>query len=255
MKDHSISNQRRTLAEATGDSDESFRFEGDDYDIKLTQDEVVKSVFPVHVTILHAETGQTALDQMFSMPEHVGFHYLSIAAHKRLGQIALQYRTDTPSAAIGETIATMARENRKRSKGSNEEDELVRKYLRIDPWLIAPGARLSDAVQRLQKHMPCHCNALAIWFSDTKLKLLVWDLEILEMLGLPPKSADIVLINVKQYLPVRWIASNTKEYRDGDLPAVADFDKIGMTEDLSLCDVFAILLAAGKHGHQPTFCC
>ncbi len=36
--------------------------------------------------------------------------------------------------------------------------------------------------------------------------MLVWELEILEGLGLP-KSANIVLFNVKQYLPVRWIRS------------------------------------------------
>ncbi len=250
-RDHSITNLRRTLAEATGDSDESFRFEDDDYDIKLTQDEVVKTIFPVHVTVVHAKTGQTVIDQMFSVPKYVDLHYLSIAAHKRLRQVARQYRTDAQReawiAAIGETVATMVRENRARMRGATDEEELVRKFLKFDPWLIAPGARSSDAIHRLQKHMPCHCNANAIWYSDTKLMMLVWDLEILEGLGLPPKSADIAIFNVKQYLPVRWIASNPKAYRDCDMPTEATFAKIDMTKDLLLCDVFSIVLDADKH--------
>ncbi len=237
-RDHSITNLRRTLADATGDSDESFRFEDDDYDIKLTQDEVVKTIFPVHVTVVHAKTGQTVMDQMFSVPKYVDLHYLSIAAHKRLRQVARQYRKDAQReawiAAIDETVATMVRENRARLRGATDEEELVRKFLKFDPWLIAPGARSSDAIHRLQKHMPCHCNANAIWYSDTKLMMLVWDLEILEGLGLPPKSADIAIFNVKQYLPVRWIASNPKAYRDCDMPTEATFAKIDMTKDLLL---------------------
>ncbi len=132
---------------------------------------------------------------------------MSIAAHKRLRQIARQYRTAAQReawiAAIGDTIATLVRENRPRTKGSTEEEELVRKFLKFDPRLIAAGARSSDAIHRLQKHMPCHCNVNAVWYSDTELTMLVWDLEILEGLGLPPKSANIILFNVKQYLPVR----------------------------------------------------
>ncbi len=77
--------------------------------------------------------------------------------------------------------------------------------------------------------------------------MLVWDLENLERLGLPPKSANNVLFNVKQYLPVRWIASNPKAYRDGDMPTEANFAKIDMSKDLSLCDVFCIVLDADKH--------
>ena len=91
---------RRTLAEATGNSDESIRFEGHYYDIKLTHDEVDESVFPVHVTIVHVETGQVVLDQMFSVPKFsVDLHYLSIAADKLLRQIDHQYRTDAQREA------------------------------------------------------------------------------------------------------------------------------------------------------------
>ena len=104
-RDHAINNLRRTLAEASGDDDESFRFDGDEYDIKLTQEDVVKTVFPVHVTVVHAETGQIVVGQMFSVPNYVDLHYLSIAAHKRLRQIARQYRSDAQReawiAAIG----------------------------------------------------------------------------------------------------------------------------------------------------------
>ncbi len=59
--------------------------------------------------------------------------------------------------------------------------------------------------------------------------MLVWDLEILEGLGLPPKSANIILCNVKQYLPVRWIASKPKAYRDCDMPTEAAFASIDMS--------------------------
>ena len=83
----------------------------------------------MHVTVVHVETGQIVVDQIFSVPKHMDLHYLSIAAHKRLRQIARQYRLDAQReawiAAIGYTIATMVRENRPRTKGSTEEDELV----------------------------------------------------------------------------------------------------------------------------------
>ena len=88
----------------------------------------MKTVFPVHVTVVRAETGQTVLDQIFSVPKHVDLHYLSIAAHKRLRQNEHQYRTD-----LGDTIATRMRENRPRTKESTEEDEMVRKFLRFVP--------------------------------------------------------------------------------------------------------------------------
>ena len=84
--------------------------------------------------------------------------------------------------------------------------------------------------------------------------MLIWDLEILEGLGLPPKSANIILFNVKQYLPVLWIASNPKAYRDGYLPTEAPFAKIDMAEDFSLCDVFSIVLDAdSSDSHMRCF--
>ncbi len=107
----------------------------------------------MNVTVVHAETGQTVVDQMFSGPKYADLHYLSIAAHKRPTQRARQYRTDAQReagiAAIGDTNATLARENRPRTTVSTEEEELFRKFLPIDPWLIAPGARSSDAIHRL----------------------------------------------------------------------------------------------------------
>ncbi len=61
--------------------------------------------------------------------------------------------------------------------------------------------------------------------------MLVWDLEFLEGLNLPPKSANIILFNMKQYLPVGWIASNPKAYKDGDMTTEATFAKNDMAKD------------------------
>ncbi len=69
----------------------------------------------------------------------------------------------------------------------------MQKFLRFDPILKAPGARSSDAIQRLQKHMPCYCNVDAVWYSNRKKVYVVWDSEILEGLGLPPRDADVVI--------------------------------------------------------------
>ena len=38
--------------------------------------------------------------------------------------------------------------------------------------------------------------------------MLVWDVDDLESLGLPPEESDIVLFCVKHFLPVHWIVAN-----------------------------------------------
>ncbi len=64
---------------------------------------------------------------------------------------------------------------------------------------------------------------------------------------MPPESTDFLIFNVKQYSPVRWIASNPEAYREGDMPTEAKFAKIDMAKNLSLCDVLAVVLDADKH--------
>ncbi len=184
---------------------------------------------------------------MFSVPKNVDLHFLSIEAHKRLKRIAKQYRSTTQREAwieaVGELVATFVRENRPRRK----EEELVQKFLIFDPILLAPGARSSDAVQRLQNHMPCYCNVDAVWYSNRKKVYVIWDSEILEGLGLPPRDADIVIFSLKHYLPVCWIAANHKGYRELSLPTNETLAKIDMSKDLSLADTFAIIFDADKH--------
>ena len=118
------------------------------------------------------------------------------------------------------------------------EEELVQKFLRFDPNLLAPGARFSDAIQRLQKYMPSFCIVEVY---------VIWDSEILEGLGLPPRDAGIVIFSLKGYLPVRWIAANPKFFRELSLPTNETLAKIDMSKDLSLADTFAIICDAEKH--------
>ncbi len=166
-------------------------------------------------------------------------------------RIAKHYKNTTQREgwieAVGVLVATFVRENRPRAKGTAVEEELVQKFLRFDPIFLAPGARSSYAIQRLQKHMPCYCNADAVWYSNRKKVYVIWDSEILEGLGLLPRDADIVIFSLKHYLPVRWIAANPKGYRELSLPTNETLSKIHMSKYLSLADTFAIIFDADKH--------
>ncbi len=149
-------------------------------------------------------------------------------------RIAKQYKSTTQREAwieaVGELVATFVCENCARAKGTAVEEEMVQIFLRFDPILLAPGARSSDAKQRLQKHMPCYCNVDAIWYSNRKIVYMVWVSEILEGLRLPPRDADLVIFSLKHYLPVRWIAANPKGYRELSLPTNGTMAKIDMSK-------------------------
>ncbi len=54
------------------------------YALSAENFEVVKTIFPVHVTVVHAETGQTVVDQMFSVPKYVDLYYLPSSKGQRI---------------------------------------------------------------------------------------------------------------------------------------------------------------------------
>ncbi len=183
VKDHAITHLRKILAEATGNNDGTIQFGRRDCEVKLKQDETAKTTFPTQVAVVEAEIGQVVVDQMFSVSKYVDLEFLSIEAYKPLKRIAKQYKATTQREAwieaVAKMVATFVRENRPRAKETAAEEELVQKFLRFDPIFLAPGARTSDAIQRLQEHVSCYCNVAAIWYSTRKIVYVVWDSEFL----------------------------------------------------------------------------
>ena len=80
--------------------------------------------------------------------------------------------------------------------------------------------------------------------------MLVWEVDELESLGLPPKEADIVIFSVKHYLPVLWIVGNPKAFQNKDVPTADSFAQLNLARSMSLSETFAICMNADSHSRD-----
>ena len=80
--------------------------------------------------------------------------------------------------------------------------------------------------------------------------MLVWEVDELESLGLPPKDADIVIFFVKHYLPVRWIVTNPKAYKEKNIPSAESCAQLNLAKNLSVSEIFATFLESDLHSRE-----
>ncbi len=118
-KDNAITMLRKNIGFAVSEADKTYRFEGQDHEMNLMQQDEVRSVFPAHLVLLDSSSGQVLVDQTFHMPKLVDINYLSIAAFRRYRRIAQRYRTtatrDLWNKAVGEALASFTKGNRART--------------------------------------------------------------------------------------------------------------------------------------------
>ena len=74
---------RKNLGYAVAEADKTYSYSKESHELALTQQDEVKSIFPAHLVMLDAATGQTLMDQMFDMPKIVDLNYMSIPSLRR----------------------------------------------------------------------------------------------------------------------------------------------------------------------------
>ncbi len=149
------------------------------------------------------------------------------------------------------SFLTRNRVRRAEKKGEKQEDHfLTRDTIQVEPLFVASGDRSADCINRTRKKLPCHCPVESLWYTKKKCMILVWEIDELESLGLPPKDADIVIFSVKHYLLVRWIVANPEAFRENKVPTADSFAKLNLIRSMSLSETFAICLDADSHSRD-----
>ncbi len=200
---------RRNLGYAVAETDKTYVFNTESRELSLTQQDEVKSVFPTQLVLLDSATGQVLIEQMFHMPRIVDLNYMSIAAFRRFRRITYHFRTPEKEElwkkAVGIPLHSFLTRNRvrKAEKKGEKQDEndhfLTRDTMLVEPLFVASGNRSADCVNRTHKKLPCYCQVESLWYTRKKCMMLVWEVDELESLGLPPKEADIVVFSVKHF--------------------------------------------------------
>ena len=73
-----------------------------------------------------------------------------------------------------------------------------------------------------------------IRYTEKKCKFPIWDVDKLEGFGLPHENQDMVLLDVKNYLPLRWVVANKSPQLEDKLRSDDSFKKPDLTVNASL---------------------
>ena len=164
-KDNAILMLRKNMGYAVAETDKTYLYQGESHELNLTQQDEVKSVFPIHLAIVESGTGQMLVDQTFHMPKSVEINYLSVNAFRRYGKIVRHYRTAATrglwSKAVGEPVPSLVDGNRPRKATKDDDadisDHHLTRYMKIfEPLMVASGDRSSDCINRYHKNLPCY---------------------------------------------------------------------------------------------------
>ena len=126
------------------------------------------------------------------------------------------------------------------------DSQLTKEAQIFEPLVVAAADRSSDCVNRFHKNFACYCCVETIWYSNDNLMFVVWDLEDLEGIGLPHCDSNQVVFCLKSYLPVLWIAANPQAYAELEAPSGESLQRVDVEKNLSLSDVFALVMGADK---------
>ena len=95
---------------------------------------------------------------------------------------------------------------------NKEESVAKEKELIFDPLFMCPGGLDVNLMKTLATTHPCECTAETIYFSGRRLFIMVWDMEDLRSMGLPPSDAQTVIWPLESYLLLRFPEANPDKF-------------------------------------------
>ena len=124
----------------------------------------------------------------------------------------------------------------------DENDEVHRVMMEVEPLLEAPGKRNWRSIVLTQDEFPCHCLLQTWWYPGRSNLVLILECGELLSMGLPDSSQPITIVVVGVMVAIRWLEAHVVEGNRQEAPKKEQLQGLDCLKDSDLFEIMCRLL-------------